>query len=288
MVKKPRHRSPLCSVDELKTLIEQQSVNILDGSWYLPSQNIDCRRAFEQAHIPGAQFFDIDLISDHQSELPHMLPSAEQFAEQVSELGVSNNSEIVIYDTSGLFSAARVWWMFKVFGHDNVRVLNGGLPSWREQGGKVQTGNNKPLRSSYTAELKAELVADKARLIENMASNEYIVLDARPKERFLGVAPEPRPGLPSGHMPESISFSAANLINDGHLVELDVLKNMFGRHNINASTPVITSCGSGVTAAIITLALAEAGFGLHKLYDGSWAEWACADDTQIINESRQT
>jgi len=280
-----REKSELCSVDELKLLIRQNKVNVLDSSWYLPSQCVDCLSEFEKGHIPGAQFFDIDVISDQQSNLPHMLPKAKQFSSQVSALGISNNSHIVVYDSAGLFAAARAWWTFKVFGHDNVRVLDGGLPAWVKENGELEQQTRSTQTTNYTAEINSNLIADKATLIKNISSKHYAVLDARPTERFLGTAPEPRPGLPSGHMPESISLSATSLVSQGRLQSRNELQRMFSKININPSTPLITSCGSGVTAAIITLALAESGFGLNKLYDGSWAEWASADDTLILNKS---
>jgi len=277
--------SQLCSVSELKSLLEQGHTKVLDGSWYLPSQGIDSQGEFQQKHIPSAQFFDIDLISDPNSSLPHMLPNTEQFSQAVSELGISNDSAIVVYDSAGLFSAARVWWTFKVFGHDNVRVLDGGLPRWQEEGGELESQVRPITHTAYLAEFNSRLVIDKTALIENSSSKQYKVLDARPKARFLGQAPEPRPGLPSGHMPESISFSACGLIAQGRLKRVQELQEIFDQANIGANTPVVTSCGSGVTAAIITLALAESGYGLNKLYDGSWAEWAAATDTVILNKS---
>lgn len=289
-------QSQLCSVEKLKSLIGRENVVILDSSWYLPSQDIDSHQEFEQQHIPGARFFYIDKICDQNSNLPHMLPNAAHFSEAVSELGVSNDSHIVVYDSAGLFSAARVWWTFKVFGHDNIQVLDGGLPKWLEEGGNLESSNEDSLNYSssslkattkldYIAELNSNMVADKATLIENCSSKQYVVLDARPKTRFLGKAPEPRLGLPSGHMPESISMSASSLINHGRLRPRCELQKLFDEINIDNRTSIITSCGSGVTAAIITLALAECGYGVNKLYDGSWSEWGAADDTRILNRS---
>ncbi len=277
--------SQLCSVPHLSQLLSQENVKIIDGSWYLPSDKVDSRKEFELKHIPSAQFFDIDLISDRESELPHMLPSAEVFATAVGEMGISNDDHIVVYDTAGLFSAARVWWTFKVFGHDNVQVLDGGLPAWLAQSGNLESINISVYPRDFTAELNTELVSDKARLIRNISDKQYTVLDARPEPRFLGTAPEPRPGLPSGHMPESVSVSSSCLISNGRLKPRKELINIFNAAKVTQSTRVITSCGSGVTAAIITLALAECGYGLNRLYDGAWAEWGAADDTVILNKS---
>lgn len=279
------HASQLCSANQLKFLIKQDHVNVLDSSWYLPSQNMNAQDEFQQRHIPGAQFFDIDLVSDQSSNLPHMLPSVREFSKAMSMLGISNDSHIVIYDSAGLFSAARCWWTFKVFGHANVQVLDGGLPAWLEEGGELEQRASSATKTNYIAKLDNDIVANKQAVIENLTTKKYTVLDARPKERFLGNAPEPRPGLPSGHMPESISLSSSSLITQGRLKPRAELQRLFSDAKVDSSTPIITSCGSGVTAAIITLALVESGYGLNKLYDGSWSEWGAANDTVILNRS---
>lgn len=278
-------KTQLCSVEELISGMSQQSFIVLDGSWYLPTQNINARHEYEQRHIPGAQFFDIDLISDQDSSLPHMLPSAEQFSNEVSNLGISNESPIVVYDSAGLFSAARVWWTFKVFGHTNVQVLEGGLPAWLEEGGALENNLQAAKKTNYVARLNNQLVVDKASLIENLSSKRHLVLGARSKERFLGTAPEPRPDLPPGHMPESTSFSFGDLIVQGRLKPREELERLFSEAKVNSASSIITTCGSGLTAAIISLALVECGYGLNRLYDGSWSEWAAANDTPIRNKS---
>ena len=283
--------SQFCSVDQLKSLIQHSDVKVVDCSWYLPSQSIDAENEFEQRRIPGAQLFHIDLICDQDSSLPHMLPSADIFSQEAAKLGISNDSHIVVYDSAGLFSAARVWWTFKVFGHQNVQVLNGGLPAWEEQGGAIErhttTASKKDYVSdrafNYVATLNSELVISKQELIENIRSKQYQVIDARSEERFLGLAPEPRAGLPSGHMPESVSMSYAGLIENGRLKPAQKLQAMFDAVGITRSSRIVTSCGSGVTAAILTLALVKCGYGFNRLYDGSWSEWASADDTVILN-----
>ncbi len=277
--------SQFCSVHHLESLIKQGKVKVLDCSWYLPSQSINAENEFKQQHIPSAQFFHIDLICEQNSALPHMLPSAEDFSQAVAKLGISNDSHVVVYDSSGLFSAARVWWTFKVFGHQNVQVLEGGLPAWSEQGGALESNVRPVIKTDYVATLNREFVISKHELIENISSKQYRVLDARSKERFEGQSPEPRAGLPSGHMPESACMSFANLIENGRLKSRQQLQTVFDQAGINQSTKIVTSCGSGVTAAIITLALVECGYGMNRLYDGSWSEWASADDTVIMNRS---
>jgi thiosulfate/3-mercaptopyruvate sulfurtransferase len=263
----------------------QENIIVLDCSWYLPSQNINTKQEFDRQHIPGARFFDIDLVSNPDSSLPHMLPSIEMFTKELSRLGISNTSNIVVYDSAGLFSAARAWWTFRVFGHHNIRVLNGGLPAWIKQGGALENETKPTEKTNYKAKFNQDFVIDKQALIKNLSTNQYRVLDARSKERFLGTAPEPRADLASGHIPGSTSFNFSNLLEYGRLKPKQELLQLFDDINVNDTTPVVTSCGSGVTAAIITLALAECGFGLNRLYDGSWSEWAAADDTRIINRS---
>ena len=278
----------LCSPAELDKLLAEGDVQVLDCSWYLPAQQIDTRKAYLELHIPGALFFHIDLVCDRNSDLPHMLPTAEDFSLQVSELGINNGSNIVVYDSAGIFSAARVWWMFQVFGHQRVRVLNGGLPAWMEFGGRL---SNKPVATNHQASDKAgfrpsfnsQMVTSKTQLLANCESKELVVLDARSAGRFMGLAPEPRPGLPSGHMPQSISLPFDQLLENGKLRSVDSLRSIFMELGISANTSVVTSCGSGVTAAIINLALAESGFGLQRLYDGSWSEWGSAHNTPILN-----
>lgn len=275
-------KSNLCSVSELQRLLDNPTICIIDSSWYMPAQAIDTRSEHLKKHIPGAVFFHIDEVCDLSSDLPHMLPSAEEFSTAVATLGISNEKEVIVYDSAGLFSAARVWWMFKVFGHQKVRVLQGGLPTWVAAGGEVSDVPVEVAPATYHAQLDANLVVDKAAVIANCESKECVVLDARSNQRFLGTAPEPRPGLSSGHMPESRSLPFDQLLENGQLKTANELRPIFASLGVNEHTKVITSCGSGVTAAIITLALSEAGFGMQRLYDGAWSEWASANDTVVL------
>lgn len=263
--------SPLISTDELARQLGDPRLVVLDASWHLAER--DPLAEFQQRHIPSARFFDIDDISDKNSPLPHMLPKAGQFANAAGALGISNHSRIVVYDSIGLASAARCWWTFRIFGHRYVRVLNGGLPKWVSEGRAVTSEPTVFDVDDYRATLLAEHVADKEQVEKNCDSGHAVVLDARPADRFSGESPEPRPGLKRGQIPNSRSLPFATLVKDGILKDRSALIDLFHRHDIGPETAVITSCGSGVTAAIITLALTEAGYGLHRLYDGSWAEW---------------
>ena len=291
-------QSNLCSVSELALMLDAQDVRVLDASWYMPAAKVNVHQQFTQSRIPSAGFFDIDQICDLDSDLPHMVPTAAQFEQAVTQLGISNRDRVVIYDTAGLFSAARAWWMFKLFGHDQVQILDGGLPAWQEAEMLLESGEvglrtaanhneivddvSKPLR--FIASINETFLADQDVLIENIDSGQFLVLDARSYGRFTGEQAEPRQGLESGHMPRSKSLPFDLLIDDGRLKPKSELVNIFtglGLHH-EQNQAVVTSCGSGVTAAIITLALAEAGFGMHKLYDGAWAEWASTPEAVIL------
>lgn len=278
--------SNLISVDALKQAL-LASAKLLDASWYLPTQGVDSRAAFQQAHIAGAQFFDIDLVCDQQSPYPHMLPNATQFSQAVGELGIGNDDTVIVYDTAGLFSAARVWWMFKVFGHEHIQVLQGGLPAWVANGGELTDLVIKPTATQYQATLEPSLLVDIEQLQSickspNRQENATLILDARPAGRFQGRDPEPRAGLSSGHMPGAVSLPVSELLDNGFLRPREQLRQIFSALNITTDSRLITTCGSGVTAAIITLALAECGFGLQQLYDGAWSEWAATVSPEWI------
>lgn len=266
--------SNLLSSRELRELLTDGSACLLDCSWHLPSKDRDPKQEYLLQHIPRALFFDVDEICDKHAVLPHMLPSAKAFSIAVSALGISNDSLVVCYDSYGLFSAARVWWMFKVFGHSEVYVLNGGLPLWIAEGGDTASGEETTLAGNYIARFNKDAIATLAQVIENTRSNEAILIDARPLERFTGEKPEPRPELRSGHIPGSHSLPYTELIEGGQLKNKPHLLNAFEKRGIKDHQDVITSCGSGVTAAILTLALAECGFEIGRLYDGAWTEWA--------------
>lgn len=247
---------------------------VVDGSWHMPATGRDGRAEYEAAHIPGAVFFDLDGISAHDTDLPHMLPGAEAFAAAVGALGISEKSRIVVYDAAGLFSAPRVWWTFKAFGATDVAILDGGLPKWTAEGRPTEQGTVTPAPQTFSAQLDASIVADISRIEQVLTDGAAQVLDARATERFAGAAPEPRPGLPSGHMPGAFNLPVSKVVRDGRLVSPDEIRNSVAASGLDLSQPVITSCGSGVTAAILWVALETIGTRPQALYDGSWTEWA--------------
>jgi thiosulfate/3-mercaptopyruvate sulfurtransferase len=263
----------------LQAVTARPMVRVVDGSWAL--DGTDMRALYDQAHIPGAVFFDIEAISDHSSGLPHMAPSPEVFSDAVGRMGISAGDTVVVYDQQGLFSAARVWWTFRLMGHRDVRVLRGGLPAWRAAGFAVTDAVTKVTPVMYTPAFQAQRVLDLNGL-RQMLGTGAVVLDARSAARFEGSAPEPRAGLRSGHMPGSRSLPFGELIRDGALKPADELRTILTTKGADGSTPVVTSCGSGVTAAIISLALAEVGLE-SRLYDGSWAQWGQETlDTPVV------
>lgn len=273
--------SPLISTADLAALLEDPTLRIVDGSWHLDGR--DPLADFDQARLPGAVFFDLEAISDHGSDLPHMLPTPDAFAEAVSALGVSDTDTIIIYDTLGLRSAPRVWWTFRLMGATNVRVLDGGLPLWRAEGLPVVSGPAPaPAPASFSASRRGDAVADLPTVLAAL-TGEAQILDARPAARFAGQAAEPRAGLRSGHMPGALNLPFATLIgDDGRLLEPEALRARFREVGLDLDRPVITSCGSGVTAAILTLALTVLDVP-SRLYDGSWAEWGSRTDTPVVS-----
>jgi len=254
---------------------------VLDASFYMPAENIDPTMIFEQAHIPGARFFDIDHIADTDTDLPHMVPSAGRFERLAAALGISNESRLVFYDQKGIFSAPRGWWMMRLFGHDAVAVLDGGLPKWRAEGRPVEQGPApETAPGTFRASLRAARLRGIGDMLENLHSRQALVLDARAAGRFNGTSPEPRPNLPSGHMPGAKNLPAGQLLGpENTYLPPDALRARFAAAGVDGSHPVITSCGTGVSAAILTLGLALAGHDPGALYDGSWTEWASRPDT---------
>jgi len=254
---------------------------VLDASFYMPAENIDPAAVFQQSHIPGARFFDIDHIADKDTDLPHMVPSAGRFERLASALGLSNSSRVVFYDQKGIFSAPRGWWMMRLFGHDAVAVLDGGLPKWRAEGRPLSHG---PAPEAAPGHFRANLRAARLRgigdMLENLHTRQALVLDARAAGRFDGTSPEPRPNLPSGHIPGAKNLPAPQLLGpENTYLPPDALRARFAAAGVDGSQPVITSCGTGVSAAILTLGLTLAGHDPGALYDGSWTEWASRPDT---------
>ena len=246
---------------------------VIDASWHMPATGRSGAAEFEAAHIPGAGFFDLDGVSDHSTPLPHMLPNADDFAAAMSALGLSNSSKAVIYDGAGLFSAPRLWWMLRVFGFDNAAILDGGLPAWTAEGRPLESGPAQARKGDFTARLNPSLVADLETVRAALDARSHLILDARSADRFFGRAPEPRPGLACGHMPGAKNLPSTDLVAQGRLKDPAALKQALSALGVDGKTPVITSCGSGVSAAIITLAMVRVGLPIGALYDGSWTEW---------------
>lgn len=265
----PRLPAPLVSTDWLAAHLV--SVKVIDASWHMPAARRDAQAEYLAAHIPSAIFFDIDVHRDQLNDLPHMLPSAQEFEAAVGLWGISNDDAVVVYDTSGLFSAARLWWMFRVFGHDNVAVLDGGLPKWLAERRPTESSLPQPSPRKFHARLQPQLLRHKADMLANLETRHAQVLDARGAERFAGSAPEPRAGLRSGHIPHSVSLPFSSVLRaDGTMRPAEELRALFTGIE---KRPVIASCGSGVTACILDLALEVVGHRDHAVYDGSWAEW---------------
>lgn len=277
----------IISQREALNWINSDDVNFVDCSWYLPAQKRNPKEEFSFARIPGAVFFDIDAIADPDTDLPHMLPHDEVFAEIAGVLGLTHDKLIIVYDGPGLFSAPRVWWTLKTMGAQNVKILEGGFDTWRKEGMPVEKGRPKQPRTTiFQTRFESNKVASLSDVEHNIENGKSIVLDARPYERFKGNAPEPREGLRSGHIPNSVSLPSSDLIRNGKLLETNELEQIFDDLNITPETDIITSCGSGVTAAILVLALNETGRKNIKLYDGSWAEWGKPNGPKVNTDDK--
>jgi len=270
--------SPLISTTDLAARLGAPDLRIVDGSWHLDGR--DARADFEQTHVPGAVFFDLDAVSDRDSALPHMMPTPEAFGASVGALGLSVDDQIVVYDTAGLFSAARVWWMLKTMGATRVQVLDGGLPRWRDDRLPTVSGPSVADAKDFHAKMAPDAVASLDDVRVALAQDAQVV-DARGAPRFKGAAPEPRAGVRSGHMPGARNLPYGRLLNDnGTMKRGAALAHAFADAGVDISRPVITTCGSGVTAAILTMSMTELGRP-SRLYDGSWAEWGARTDTPV-------
>jgi thiosulfate/3-mercaptopyruvate sulfurtransferase len=266
---------PLVSTDWLAAHLNDPKVRILDASFKLPGILPLPKDDYLKAHIPGAVFFDVDAISDHSSSLPHMFPSAAQFGRDVGGLGIGNEDTVVVCDAGGWVAGPRAWWMFLSFGHRDVRVLDGGLKKWIAEGRAAEGGEVKPKPRSFSATFDKSRVRGIEQMVANLDGHKEQVIDARPSARFVGSVPEPRPGLRSGHIPGSRNVPYADLFDaeTGAMKPLDELRKAFGAAGIDMARPIVTSCGSGVSALVLTLALYRLGVRGTALYDGSWSEW---------------
>ena len=272
----------LVSTDWLTAHLGDPDLRILDGSWYMPDSGRDPRAEYGAGHIPGARFFDIDEISDQRSALPHMAPPPEKFISRMRAMGVGDGHQVVVYDGAGLFSAARVWWLFKLMGKSDVAVLDGGLPKWKAEGRTLEDLPPVVRDRHITVQRQSHLVRDVAQVAAAAKLGDWQIVDARAAARFRGDAPEPRPGLRAGHIPGALNLPFSELLNaDGTMKTLPALKAAFEAAGVDLARPVITSCGSGVTATVLSLALERLGHSRHALYDGSWSEWGMYPDLAV-------
>jgi len=263
----------LVTTDWLAQRLGAGDLVVVDGSYYLPTVKRDATAEYLAGHIPGAVRFDIDAIADHSIALPHMLPGADQFGSEVGALGIGDRDTIVVYDGAGMFSSPRVWWTFRVLGAEKVFILEGGLPKWRAEGRPLEPGPVKRAPRSFQARKTPAVVASLADVQAALADHAIQVVDVRPADRFRGEAPEPRPGLRCGHMPGSFNVPFTSLIQNGALLPPERLRAALTAAGVDIEKPIIASCGSGVSAAALWLALDSLGKAPKALYDGSWAEW---------------
>jgi thiosulfate/3-mercaptopyruvate sulfurtransferase len=274
---------PLVSTEWLASHINDANVKLLDATFKLPGILPLPKDDYLASHIPGAVYFDVDAVSDHANPLPHMFPTAEQFGRDVGALGISNGDTVVVYDAGGWVAAPRAWWMFLSYGHRDVRILNGGLKKWRAEGRAVEAVEVTAKPATFKASYDTRRVRSIEQMIANVASRAEQVIDARASERFEGRAPEPRLGIRAGHIPGALNLPYNNLFDaaTGTMKPLDELRRAFTGAGVDTAKPIVTSCGSGVSAGVLTLALYRLGVENTALYDGSWSEWGKADGPPI-------
>ena len=277
------HPESLVSTDWLARNLEAPDLRVVDGTYYLPMQGKSARAEFEARHIPGAVFFDIDEIADEGSELPHMLPSPEKFAARMRKLGIGDGNRVVVYDSNNYMGSARVWWTLRVFGHGDVAVLDGGLAKWLAEGRPVDDRPPQPRERHFTARFDHSLVRAKDQMLANVASRREQVLDARSAGRFHATEPEVWPGRRRGHIPGSLNLPFLDLVDPATktMLPADQIRTKLRAAGVDPGGPIVTSCGSGITAAVLALALHLVGQRDVSVYDGSWAEWGLPGDTPV-------
>ncbi len=271
----------LVSTDWLAEHLNDPDIRVVDGSSFLPNVPRNAQEEYAEKHIPGAVLIDIEEVCDHSSDLPHMLPTPDDFASKVGALGIGNDHKIVVYDSQGVRTSPRVWWMFRVFGHDNVAVLDGGLPKWEAENRPLADGTESPAAASFTAIFRPELVRAFDQVASAVESGAEQIIDARPAGRFAGADAEPRPGIPSGHMPGSCSMPVETVVDakSGTVLPAAAIKANFDAIGVDMDAPIITTCGSGVAACTTSLGLYLLGHKKSAVYDGSWSDWGSRDDT---------
>jgi len=279
---------PLVSTEWLAAHLGEPDLKLIDATFYLPHLGRDAAAEFAQAHLPGAVFFDIEAIADHANPLPHMLPDAKAFADAVGALGIAAGDRVVAYGGKGLIASARAWWMFRVFGHDRVAVLDGGSARWKHEGRPLESGRPTPAPERFSATFRPELVADLGRVRDNLERRDTQVVDARSRGRFAATEPELRPGLRGGHIPGSVSLPYNELFrgDDDAMLPAEQVAAAFARAGVEPTRPVVTTCGSGVSAAVLALGLYRLGRRDVAVYDGSWTEWGGRTDTPVATGDR--